>query len=84
MYAQLGDLNIMLPLDIQPYVVNSIEEEKWQRFNEWQERERVMRQPRVSARHRFLRASGQALIAFGERLERSAEVPQPSELQSAC
>lgn len=74
----------MLPLDIQSYVVNSIDEEKWQRFNEWQERERVMRRPRQSVRTRFLRAGGQAFIAVGERMQQSAGASMPGELTTAC
>ncbi len=74
----------MLPLDIQSNVINLIEEEKWQRFNEWQERERVMRQPHMPAHRRFLQASGRAFITFGERLQRSAALPQANELQSVC
>lgn len=74
----------MLPLDIQSNVVNSISEEKWQRFNEWQERERVMRRPRQSVRTRFLRAGGQAFIAMGERMQQSAGTPMSGELTTAC
>lgn len=74
----------MLPLDIQSYVVNSIEEEKWQRFNVWQAQDRVMREPSVPVRHRFLRSSGRAFIALGERLQRSAGAPMSGELTTAC
>lgn len=74
----------MSPLDIQSYVVNSIEEEKWQRFNEWQERERVMREPQLPARYRFLQASGQAFVALGNKLQRSVESRKASNLQTAC
>lgn len=73
----------MLPLDIQSYVINSIEEEKWQRFNVWQAREKMANEGRVSRRQRFLRASGQALVAFGQRLQQSAGASLSNELTTA-
>lgn len=75
----------MVPLNIQSNVVNLIEEEKWQRFNEWQERERVAREPRVSLRGRILRASGQSFIALGEKMQRAASMSlSRNELNAAC
>ncbi|RIK22511.1 MAG: hypothetical protein DCC51_04985 [Anaerolineae bacterium] len=74
----------MLPLDIQPNVVNSIEEEKWHRFNEWQERERVMRGGHTPLAKRFLNAGGRMFVTLGEKMQRAASMPHTNnELTSA-
>lgn len=75
----------MLPLNIQPNVINSIEEEKWRRFNEWQERERVMREPNPPLSKRFLAAGGRMFIELGEKMQQVAgTLPVSNELTPAC
>jgi hypothetical protein len=74
----------MLPLDIQSYAINSIGEEKWQRFNEWQARAQMANEGRIPWRRRFMRASGQTLIAFGERLQRTGGAALSHELTTPC
>lgn len=74
----------MLPLDTYTVTINSIEEEKWQRFNEWRERERVMKIPGAPLRKRFMRAGGDKLVALGRRMQESGGAPLANELTSAC
>jgi hypothetical protein len=70
----------MVPLDVQSAIISSVDEEKWQRFNEMQEQYRVMQEPRAPRRQRLMHASGKALIAVGARLQQSAGLPQAGEL----
>lgn len=70
----------MVATGIQSIIVNSIDEEKWQRYNEMREHYRVMSEPRISRRLRMMRAGGRMLIAAGERLERAAAIQPVGEM----
>lgn len=62
----------MLPIDRQAELIHSFQEEKRQRYQEMRERERSISGKSLSARARFLRFSGGALIAAGRGLQRAA------------
>lgn len=74
----------MSPLDTYTQTVNLIQEEKWQRFSEWQEREEIMAAPRLPLRQRLMRAGGDKLVALGRRMQESAGMPLAGELANPC
>jgi hypothetical protein len=74
----------MSPLTSQHLTLHTIEEEKWLRFEEMEAQERAMRDGRVPMRRRVMNASGDALIALGQRMQEAAGRPLENEATTAC
>lgn len=69
----------MLPIDVQAELIQSFQQEKRQRFLEKQGQQQATRTNSNSLRTRILRASGNALIAAGQSMQRAAGAPLTTE-----
>lgn len=75
----------MVPLDVYSVTMNSIEEEKWQRFHEMQDQYLAMQSPRIPLRQRLMHAGGRVLVAAGNRLQQSSGLrPQIEGFDTPC